>query len=1581
MNASANVSVTTSAQLVILSGLGQTATAGSPQSVTVTLTDSFGNVVTGYVGTVHFTSTDGQAVLPADFTFTAADQGTHTFQVTFKTAGSQSLSVTDTANSSLKATGNVNVAAASQLFVLSGMGQTATAGSPQSVTITVTDSFGNAITGYVGTVHFTSTDTHAVLPADYTFTAADQGKHTFQVTFKTTGAQSVSVTDTANSSLNASANISVTSSAQLVVISGLGQSATAGTAQNVTNTLTDAFGNVITGYVGTVHFTSTDSQASLPADYTFTAADQGKHTFQVTFKTTGAQSVSVTDTVNNNLKASANVSVTSSAQLVAISGLGQSATAGSAQSVTVTLTDSFGNVITGYVGTVHFTSTDGQALLPADYTFTAADQGKHTFQVTFKTAGSQSLSVTDTANSSLKATANVNVSTASQLLVLSGIGQSATAGSPQSVTVAVTDSFGNVITGYVGTVHFTSTDTQAVLPADYTFTAADQGKHTFQVTFKTTGAQSVGVTDTANSTLKASANVSVTSSAQLVTISGLGQSATAGTSQNVTVTVTDSFGNVITGYLGTVHFTSTDGQAVLPADYTFTAADQGKHTFQVTFKTTGAQSVSVTDNANGALKASANVSVTSSAQLVTISGLGQSATAGSAQSVTVTLTDSFGNVITGYVGTVHFTSTDGQALLPADYTFTAADQGKHTFQVTFKTTGAQSVSVTDTANSALKTSANVSVTSSAQLVVISGLSQSATAGTSQNVTITLTDAFGNVITGYVGTVHFTSTDGQAGLPADYAFTAADQGKHTFQVTFKTAGAQSLSVTDNSNSGLKATANVSVTTSAQLLVLRGFTQSTPAGAQQNLTVTVTDSFGNIITNYLGTIKFTSSDGQALLPANYTFTSADQGKHTFSVTMNTAGTQSITVTDVAQTSLKGTISGITVTQVQASNAVRLQITGPTTVNAQQSATFTITALDAQGHVATGYQGTIFWISSDPNAAGTQGVTFSTASQGQLTLSIAFNTTGTQSLSVFDQKNVSLSGALAGITVMQAGATAAALTAAAPSQVSSGTQTAVSVFALSAAGRIATNYQGTLHFQSSDPNAVLPPDYTFTAQDEGVHVFNFNLGTVGLQTLTITDVASPQSLTATLKITVSPATRTWVGLGKDNLWSDAQNWAGGVAPQSGDTVVFSGSSATSTTNYDLPSGVVLNSIVLSGANFQIGGGTLNVSTSIDASQAIGPNTIQANVNLAGSVEILSGASQLTFAAPINLNANTLTFDAGSGNVIVESTLTGTGGMILTEGTLTLAGTGTNTITGTVRVDAGVLQLAQTSGNAITGKLIVGSSQGNAGSASVIFLASNQIADAANVCVNASGLLNLAGQSNSFSALSLAGGDVESGSGILTLDGNLAATSGTSTLGGNVNLIGSRTFTVATGASLSVTAIIAGSGTFVKAGAGTLILSGVNTFAGTFSLSAGTMILNGSLLNSQVVVQSGAVLGGTGKAASLSLQGGSYQPGTSSGSLTVQGSALIGSGSQFCANLSSAGSNELVSTGQITLTGSILKLSLNYVPPSGTTFTIASAAQGIVGTFAGLPEGSVLTLNRVSLSITYHGGSSGNDVVLTVI
>src|SRR5205807_567632 len=79
-----------------------------------------------------------------------------------------------------------------------------------------------------------------------------------------------------------------------------------------------------------------------------------------------------------------------------------------------------------------------------------------------------------------------------------------------------------------------------------------------------------------------------------------------------------------------------------------------------------------------------------------------------------------------------------------------------------------------------------------------------TAGTSFSVTITAANASGATDTGYLGTIHFTSSDPQATLPANYAFTATDKGVHSFTITFGTPGSQSVTVTDTTTSVLANT---------------------------------------------------------------------------------------------------------------------------------------------------------------------------------------------------------------------------------------------------------------------------------------------------------------------------------------------------------------------------------------------------------------------------------------------------------------------------------------------------------------------------------------------------------------------------------------------------------------------------------------------------------------------------------------------------------------------------------------------------------------------------------------------------------
>jgi hypothetical protein len=72
----------------------------------------------------------------------------------------------------------------------------------------------------------------------------------------------------------------------------------------------------------------------------------------------------------------------------------------------------------------------------------------------------------------------------------------------------------------------------------------------------------------------------------------------AGLATNLGVTVEDDLGDIITGFTGTLAFTSSDPNATLPTPYQFTAADAGRHTFSFTLNTPGAQFVFLNDAAD-----------------------------------------------------------------------------------------------------------------------------------------------------------------------------------------------------------------------------------------------------------------------------------------------------------------------------------------------------------------------------------------------------------------------------------------------------------------------------------------------------------------------------------------------------------------------------------------------------------------------------------------------------------------------------------------------------------------------------------------------------------------------------------------------------------------------------------------------------------------------------------------------------------------------------------------------------------------------------------------------------------------------
>jgi len=583
------------------------ASAGTSFSVTVTALDASNQVDGGYTGTVRFASSDGLAALPSNYTFTAADHGSHTFTVTLDTAGGQTVTATDTLDGSVAGTSGsiTTVAGVATHFSVSAPANAA-AGAPIDVTVTAQDAFGNAVADYNGTVRLTSSDGAAVLPGSATLVG---GVGTFVVTLDTAGSQTVTATDTVNGSLQGTSGaISVSADAATHFSVSAPANATAGTPLTVTVTAKDAYGNTATDYAGAVHLTSSDGSAVLPASATLTA---GVGSFNVTLYTAGNQTLSATDATTGALTGtSGNVSTTASTATHFVVSAPANVTTSEPFNVTVTAKDAYGNTATGYSGLVQITSSDLAALLPANATLA---NGIGAFAVTLATAGNQTVTATDTLNGAINGTsATINASTAAATHFRVAAPANATAGTPIDVTVTALDASNNIVVGYTRTVHLTSSDGAAVLPGDATLT---DGIATFAVTLRTAGNQTVSAADAGTGTVTGTSGVINTSAAVATRFNlNIPANATAGAPFRVSVTALDSFGNTAVNYNGSTHVSSLDSAALLPSYVTFNG---GIGAFTVTLATVGQQTIVVTDAIDHSVSATATLSVTSGGVSVT----------------------------------------------------------------------------------------------------------------------------------------------------------------------------------------------------------------------------------------------------------------------------------------------------------------------------------------------------------------------------------------------------------------------------------------------------------------------------------------------------------------------------------------------------------------------------------------------------------------------------------------------------------------------------------------------------------------------------------------------------------------------------------------------------------------------------------------------------------------------------------------------------------------------------------------------------------------------------------------------------
>src|SRR4051812_44241993 len=337
------------------------------------------------------------------------------------------------------------------------------------------------------------------------------------------------------------------------------------------------------------------------------------------------------------------------------------ATADEPISVGVSALKAAGSVDVAYLGTVNLTTKDGSHVEPASISFGASDQGQKTVSVSFNVAGTHTVFASERRDERDDFDGNAGKAVRIGLF----LSPSAAAGSIIVGQVVAFDKHDNVVKNFEGTVRFTSTDPNATLPPDLTFSINDKGAQNVALRLVTAGRQTITAAQVGGTVSSGSASVTVRPGAASRINLDLASNVTVDTNVSVAVTVPDAFGNVATSYMGRVHFVVTDANATAIPDVTFTAAMAGVANVTLQFGTAGDQSIIATDTANASATGSAETRVKAGRTATyTLPGLPSAALAGEPLALIITAVDVHGNVATDYAGSASVTSTDPTDRLP-----------------------------------------------------------------------------------------------------------------------------------------------------------------------------------------------------------------------------------------------------------------------------------------------------------------------------------------------------------------------------------------------------------------------------------------------------------------------------------------------------------------------------------------------------------------------------------------------------------------------------------------------------------------------------------------------------------------------------------------------------------------------------------------------------------------------------------------------------------------------------------------------------------------------------------------------------
>src|SRR5262249_20349368 len=161
-------------------------------------------------------------------------------------------------------------------------------------------------------------------------------------------------------------------------------------------------------------------------------------------------------------------------------------------------------------------------------------------------------------------------------------------------------------------------------------------------------------------------------------------------------------------------------------------------------------------------------------------------------------------------------------------------------------------------------------------------------------------------------------------------------------------------------------------------------------------------------------------------------------------------------------------------------------------------------------------------------------------------------------------------------------------------------------------------------------------------------------------------------------------------------------------------------------------------------------------------------------------------------------------------------------------------------------------------------------------------------------------------------------------------------------------------------------------KIGPGTLVLTANNSYSGATTIDGGALIVNGSIANSTVTVNTGGRLSGTGMIGNTIINGGTLSPGNSIGTITVNGNLVMTAAASYLVEISPTNADRTNVAGTASLGGTVQAAfaSGSYVTRA---YTILSAAGGRSGTFnalttTNLPAGFIASLSYTATDVNLN-------------